>query len=171
MTWNGPAIGIMRPGMLAVSGCRPPYAHDNEENWVVYRAIITDVEQYVSTNPSLRIAHGGADGVDVRAGATSVLPRERYLPNYQRDGDAAPLIRNAYVTTTERFCAWPAPWSRGTWDAVKKRLKACGASGFEMRIVQETERIIPPDVMRLIVDARANWTIVGRFGVDPIVGP
>lgn len=169
MTWNGPAIGIMRPGMLAVSGCRPPKLQDIEE-WRIYEAIILDVEQHVKA-VDLPVAHGGAVGVDQTAARSSPHRGERYLPNYQRDGDAAPLIRNAYVTTTERFCAWPAPWSRGTWDAVKKRLKACGASGFEMRIVQETERIIPPDVMRLIVDARANWTIVGRFGVDPIVGP
>lgn len=159
MTWNGPTIGAMRPGMLAVSGCRPPYNHDTSENWSVYRAIIADVEQYVCAHPSLRIAHGGAEGVDVRAGATSALPRERYLPNYQRDGKAAPMIRNAYVTTTQRFCAWPAPWSRGTWDAVKKRLKACGASGFEMRIVGFSMNRVPKDVVAAMLSTGAKATL------------
>lgn len=159
MTWNGPTIGVMRPGMLAVSGCRPPTAFDDQaENWALYRAIISDVERYVRDRPLLALAHGGADGVDINACAASILPRERYLPNYARDGKAAPLIRNAYVTTTERFCAWPAPWSRGTWDAVKKRLKACGADGFEMRIPSNSGVVTPEDVAGLMIQYQARPT-------------
>jgi hypothetical protein len=161
MTWNGPAIGIMRPGMLAVSGCRPPKLQDIEE-WRIYEAIILDVEQHVKA-VDLPVAHGGAVGVDQTAARSSPHRGERYLPNYQRDGDAAPLIRNACVTTTERFCAWPAPWSSGTWDAVKKRLKACGASGFEMRIVGFSMNRVPRDVENAMLYAGAKATLVRPY--------
>lgn len=153
----------MRPGMLAVSGCRPPLAHHNTTaNWEIFDAILMDVRKHVGSLPSFRVVHGGAQGVDTEASEEGVLRGERYLPNYARDGKAAPMIRNAYVTTTERFCAWPAPWSRGTWDAVKKRLKACGASGFEVRIVAWPRAIeLPKDVLALLDKHGATWTEVG----------
>ena len=160
MTWNGPTIGVMRPGMLAVSGCRPPKLQDVGEGRI-YEAIILDVEQHVK-GIDMPVVHGGAVGVDQTASRSSRHRGERYLPDYARDGKAAPLVRNAYVTTTERFCAWPAPWSRGTWDAVKKRLKACGANGFEVRIVAWPRAIeLPKDVLALLDKYGLTWTEVG----------
>ncbi len=162
MTWSGPTIGVMRPGFLAVSGCRPPNGVDPVD-WRVYEAITLDVEGYVEAHPAYRIAHGGAVGVDRCAALASHLRGERYLPNYERDGRAAPMIRNSYVTTTELFCAWPAPWSRGTWDAVEKRLRACGGDGFELRLVGWGKHGagVPEKVKRLLDLAGKTWTEIG----------
>lgn len=171
--WIGPPIGVMRPGMLAVSGCRPPKGYDDGQRtsggrrpeFVIADAIFTDVRRAIAlTSPPTTIVHGGAKGVDEVASLAGyrrkllghAVEDEKHLPNYRDHGLSAPAIRNAYVTTTERFCAWPAPWSRGTWDAVRKRLRACGAQGFEMRM---SERVIAPtDVLLLMERKGATWT-------------
>lgn len=147
--WTGPPIGAMRSGFLAVSGCRPPSGiHNQAPCWDTYRHIIADVRAYIAA-AGLRVVHGGAEGVDQAAGSSEV-----WLPDYGLHGRAAPLIRNAYVTTTERFCAWPAPWSRGTWDAIKQRAAACGAVGMEIRMVED---VCPADVRALLREKGATW--------------
>ena len=47
------------------------------------------------------------------------------FPAWYELGDRAPLLRNSYVVGAGRLVAWPAPWSRGTWDAVR-RAEAAG---------------------------------------------
>lgn len=129
--WTGPPVGVMRPGLLAVSGCRPPRGADaTPENRALFERILADVRAYVR-GVGLSVVHGGAEGVDT---AADLPGAEVWLPDYARFGRAAPKIRNAYVTTTERFVAWPAPWSRGTWDAIAQRRAACGEVGLEVRM-------------------------------------
>lgn len=162
-TWSGPPIGVMRPGFLAVSGCRPPKnEHDTPANWAIYEAILVDVDELVRAHPTHRIVHGGAVGVDLSAARTSRLQRERYLPDYKRHGTSAPMFRNHYVTTTERFIAWPAPWSRGTWDAVQKRLMCCGSAGFDLRLVGwgKGGEGVPDGVRKALGEVGAAWTEV-----------
>jgi hypothetical protein len=147
--WTGPPIGVRRPGMLAVSGCRPPSGADaTPANLALFERILTDVRAYVKA-AGLRVVHGGAEGVDQAAGDGEV-----WLPDYANYGRSAPKIRNAYVTTTERFCAWPAPWSRGTWDAIKQRVAACGVAGMEIRMVED---VCPADVRALLRAKGATW--------------
>lgn len=136
--WTGPPVGVMRPGLLAVSGARSPRGMDaTPENLALFERILADVRQYVRSS-GMRVVHGGAEGVD----AAADLPgAEVWLPDYAMYGRSAPKIRNAYATTyattTALFTAWPAPWSRGTWDAIAQRRAACGDVGLMVRMERE----------------------------------
>lgn len=126
----------LRRRHLAVSGCRPPTS-GRAADLALYSAIVADVRRVIGALPvGWTLVHGGAGGVDEVAGSSrgEEVPEEVHLPDYARYGLAAPCVRNAYVTTAERHIAWPAPWSRGTWDAICKRLRACGAAGFQLRM-------------------------------------
>ncbi len=165
--WTGPAIGVMRPGFIAVSGCRPPTVKSAASLDIpcadLFDAILADVASTIGVYPEYRIVHGGAEGVDQAARAASRLRGEVYRPNYAHDGGrAAPAFRNWYATTTELFRAWPAPWSRGTWDAVKKRLTTCGAAGFELCLVGwgQGGEGLPADAQELLGKVGAKVTEV-----------
>lgn len=168
--WNGPPIGVMRTGFLAVSGCRPPmdsvsWSEAVRLEWDLFSAIQADVRRVVK-EAGLIVVHGGAGGIDDTAYHAALkhdLGHERHLPDYRTHKKAAPLIRNAYVTTTERAVFWPAPWSRGTWDAVEKRLRACGKEGFELRLVGWGRGGVgvPEGVKAMLGKVGAAWTEVG----------
>lgn len=89
-----------------------------------------DVEAFVVSLPlGVIVISGGARGVDSRAVKTAkAIGREvvEYLPDYEAHGSRAPLVRNGFIVAeANEIHAWPAPWSRGTWDTVRKA-KASG---------------------------------------------
>jgi hypothetical protein len=52
------------------------------------------------------------------------LPTITCLPDYEGHRLAAPLERNTrLVAACDELHAWPASWSRGTWDTVRKARK------------------------------------------------
>lgn len=53
------------------------------------------------------------------------------------------------------------PGCRGTWDAVIKRLHACGAAGFQLRIIDPKPDTLPAAVVKALTAAGAAWTAIG----------
>lgn len=118
---------------IAIVGCRPPtYADDTE---CLYERIIDDVHGWFALAIAAGdidhgdvIVSGGADGVDRRAAGFARelgLAVVEHLPDYATHGPKAPLVRNErIVADCDDLHAWPAPWSRGTWHAVRLARKA-----------------------------------------------
>lgn len=113
---------------IGFSGARPPVPN----KWIGYDAIFKRMlevaDEIVSELPSdVVVVHGGALGLDKEVDLIAKLRGleiEEVLPNYAKYGRAAPIIRNAYVTTCQLVHAFPAPWSKGTWDAMQKTVDA-----------------------------------------------
>lgn len=109
---------------IAIVGCRPPRTSDPADD-AIYRAIVMGVQHYVRELPvGTTVVSGGADGVDFVAKVTAearLLPTITHLPDYDRFGRRAPLERNTLIVRdADEVVAFPAPWSRGTWDTVRK---------------------------------------------------
>lgn len=87
--------------------------------------MLQHVRAYVSTLPDDAIVvSGGADGVDDAAAAAARargLEVVEHLPDYKKySGKLAPLIRNKLIVEDcDVLVAFPAPWSTGTWHAVR----------------------------------------------------
>lgn len=103
---------------VAIVGCRPgDYART--------RAILDDVLRFVDDLPrGTVVISGGAVGVDFVAEVRAIareLDTSIWRPDYKRHGSRAPLERNSQIVADcDELHAWPAPWSRGTFDAIQK---------------------------------------------------
>lgn len=115
---------------VAIVGARPPRAPGVSRQWDVWLAIERDVRAFLVRldRDGLEIVSGGALGVDsiARAFARSEsVPLREHLPDYDRHGIRAPLLRNALIVKdADEVHAWPAPWSRGTHDTIGKAREA-----------------------------------------------
>jgi hypothetical protein len=95
--------------------------------------IRAEVRRAVHALPSGAVVVHGAredpqfdNGVDSTARDAAVargLEVEAHLPDWGQ-GSGAAKARNAYVTTAEIAHFFPAPWSKGTWDAHRKAVEA-----------------------------------------------
>lgn len=119
---------------VGVTGCRPPpgMGPSKEHDTAIYHQILDDVLAVVAALPvDTVLVHGDAAGVD-RAAANAARGRglvtEPHPPDYKAYKASqrwrAPLDRNVYVETCHEVIAWPAPWSRGTHDAISKARRA-----------------------------------------------
>ncbi len=114
---------------VAIVGARPPPPESAEDSARIYSAILMDVVLFVrGLAPGTSVVSGGAAGVD----RTAAMEAERcglhtivHLPNYERFGPlAAPRERNYQIVRDPsmrggKLHAWPAPWSKGTWHALR----------------------------------------------------
>lgn len=111
---------------IAVVGCRPPPGNQMEN--VTYLEILRGVQALIrAMDPGTVVVSGGAAGVDAQAAADARecgLEVVEHRPDY-RLGRGAPLVRNTtIVEDADAVFAFPAPWSRGTWDTVRKAVAA-----------------------------------------------
>lgn len=96
--------------------------------------IAVDILPYVPADAT-EIVSGGAEGVDKAAediAAALSLPLRRFLPNYERYGKRAPLMRNLEIIAyaDEVLAFWDGS-SRGTMHSVAE----CIRSGKPVRVV------------------------------------
>lgn len=121
---------------VAIVGCRPPTRGAPgayRANLALYEAIVTDVRRFVQDLCCTSvIVSGGAEGVDSVAVEANGWRCEvvEHLPVYPhrergRCGcpacRAAPLARNTLIVADcDELHAWPASWSRGTHDTIRK---------------------------------------------------
>jgi predicted Rossmann fold nucleotide-binding protein DprA/Smf involved in DNA uptake len=108
---------------IAIVGCRP--AEHGSTGWDTWVSIAADVEAFVPSLPAgTVVVSGGARGVDSRAirlARTLGYSVVEHLPDYDAHGGKAPLVRNTLIVAdADEVHAWPAPWSRGTWDTIRK---------------------------------------------------
>lgn len=119
-----PAIAKKRH--VAIVGARSPidWATEGQE-WVRLCAYL---ETFVATLPlDALVVSGGADGIDslaVNKARCRGIECVEFFPNY-RLGPKAPLLRNTQIVQhSTEIHAFPASWSRGTWDTVRKAREA-----------------------------------------------
>lgn len=111
---------------IAIVGCRPPSPLATDADHQLYRRIIADVEAFAQALPDgSTIISGGAAGVDRCAAMVASrrsLDLVEHLPQYEAYGRYdAPLRRNTLIVAdADEVHAWPAPWSRGTRDTIRK---------------------------------------------------
>ena len=96
--------------------------------------IAVDILPYVPADAT-EIVSGGAEGVDKAAediAAALSLPLRRFLPDYERYGKRAPLMRNLEIIAyaDEVLAFWDGS-SRGTMHSVAE----CIRSGKPVRVV------------------------------------
>ncbi len=108
---------------IAIVGARP--AEIGSTGHALTLAIRADVKAFVrALPPGTVVISGGARGVDMDAATCARgngLEVVEHLPDYARHGMRAPLERNTLIVNdADEVHAWPAPWSRGTWDTVRK---------------------------------------------------
>lgn len=111
---------------IAIVGCRPPKSGSDVEE---YQRLCRDAAAFIRALPlDVVLVSGGAVGIDAVARSVSRDMGHRlveHLPDYSRYGIRAPLERNTLiVANSDEVHAWPAPWSRGTWDTVRKARSA-----------------------------------------------
>ncbi len=109
---------------VAIVGARPSATH-GAPGRIVMACIAADVSAFMLTlPPGTIIVSGGAAGVDNAARLGAVMQGlyiVEHYPDYSTHGPRAPLARNtAIVDNATEVHAWPAPWSRGTWDTIRK---------------------------------------------------
>jgi predicted Rossmann fold nucleotide-binding protein DprA/Smf involved in DNA uptake len=109
----------------AIVGGRPPRSPASPEDAAHFERVLQHVRAFVDTLPDdAVVVSGGADGVD-DAAATAARARGlevvEYLPDYKMyNGKLAPLVRNRLIVEDcDVLVAFPAPWSTGTWHAVR----------------------------------------------------
>lgn len=127
---------------IAIVGTRPP-RNNTREDWDTYQRLLGDAREFVDTLPAGTVViTGGAIGVDnaVDEAATDrglrvVIHRPKYkheprpvdMFDLRREpcGCAAckraPLERNTLIVDdADEVYAFPSPWSRGTFDTIRK---------------------------------------------------
>lgn len=109
---------------IAIVGTRPPCGDPPLPAQVaIYEAILRDVRRFCDAidhaiDPVL--VSGGADGVD-REAEEHFGHMIIHRPDYATHGHLAPLMRNTLIVRdADEVHAWPSPWSKGTWDTVRK---------------------------------------------------
>lgn len=118
---------------IAIVGCRPPkdynafteVHHRADDACMLYVRILAGVRCFIEDlSERVVIVSGGAAGVDAEAvyiGARHGCPAIEHRPDYATHGKRAPLERNTLIVAdADEVHAWPAPWSRGTWDTIRK---------------------------------------------------
>ncbi len=109
----------------AIVGGRPPRVPASDADLAHFERVLEHVRAYVDTLPDDAIVvSGGADGVDdaaAQAARARGLQVIEHLPDYKKySGKLAPLIRNKLIVEDcDVLVAFPAPWSTGTWHAVR----------------------------------------------------
>ncbi len=109
----------------AIVGGRPPRAPATKEDLAHFERVLQHVREYVDTLPDdAVVVSGGAIGVDDTAAAAARargLKVIEHLPDYKTySGRLAPLVRNRLIVEDcDVLIAFPAPWSTGTWHAVR----------------------------------------------------
>jgi predicted Rossmann fold nucleotide-binding protein DprA/Smf involved in DNA uptake len=109
----------------AIIGSRPPKHPASEEDLAHFERVLQHVRDYVDTLPDdAVVVSGGAHGVDDTAAAAARargLKVVEHLPDYKTySGRLAPLVRNQLIVEDcDVLVAFPAPWSTGTWHAVR----------------------------------------------------
>lgn len=109
----------------AIVGGRPPRSPASDRDVAHFVRVLQHVRDYVSTLPDdAVVVSGGADGVDDAAAAAARargLEVVEHLPDYKtHSGKMAPLVRNRLIVEDcDVLVAFPAPWSTGTWHAVR----------------------------------------------------
>jgi hypothetical protein len=82
--------------------------------------------EILSFSPSV-IVSGGAKGIDSYArqfAAEQRLDLKEYLPEYQKYGKPATMIRNTQIIQdSDVVFAFPSPDSKGTLDSIRKAKK------------------------------------------------
>ena len=117
---------------VAITGCRPPRrSDDTPAGRALYATLLDRMRQRLAALRDehgaeahrVTIIHGGAGGIDEEAETEAArlgMRSEKVLPHFDAFGRAAPIRRNLYVVTAPVALAFPAPWSSGTFDAIKK---------------------------------------------------
>jgi predicted Rossmann fold nucleotide-binding protein DprA/Smf involved in DNA uptake len=109
----------------AIVGGRPPKAPASKDDIAHFERVLQHVREYVNTLPDDAVViSGGAIGVDAAAAAAARargLEVVEHLPDYKMyTGRMAPLVRNRLIVEDcDVLVAFPAPWSTGTWHAVR----------------------------------------------------
>lgn len=98
------------------------------------KTIAADILPYIPVNAT-EIVSGGAEGVDKAAediAASLSLPLRRFLPDYEKYGRRAPLMRNLEIIAyaDEVLAFWDGA-SRGTMHCIAE----CIRSGKPVRVV------------------------------------
>jgi predicted Rossmann fold nucleotide-binding protein DprA/Smf involved in DNA uptake len=121
----------------AIVGGHPPKQPASKEDTAYFERVLQHVREYVGTLPdNTVVVSGGAIGVDDTAAAAARargLKVIEHLPDYKSySGRMAPLVRNKLIVDDcDVLIAFPAPWSTGTWHAVrlatdaKKEVNVC----------------------------------------------
>jgi hypothetical protein len=112
---------------IAIVGCRPPTPLSGDQLKLFF-AITKNVGDFVNSLPGTTvIISGGADGVDEAAEACARcrrLSRVIHEPLNQYDAASLKARNTLIVRDCDELHAWPAQWSRGTWDTVRKAREA-----------------------------------------------
>jgi len=113
---------------LAIVGSR------NFTNWDRFREVVT---QWTLDNgiPDV-IVSGGANGADTMAedfAKSMNIPTEIFLPDWNRYGRGAGIIRNGdIVKTADAMIAFPLGESRGTWNSISR----ARAKGIPVQVIE-----------------------------------
>lgn len=95
--------------------------------------IVTDLEKYLPPNTT-EIVSGGARGLDISAeeySAANSIKLTKFLPDYDKYGNAAPLIRNFNIIAySERVLAFWDGKSHGT----KFLIEHCNKIGIPVEV-------------------------------------
>ncbi len=125
----------------AIVGARPPKRPASPVDELHFERILEHVRRFVSELPEdAVVVSGGADGVDAVA---AFCARERglevieHLPDYVTHGrKLAPLVRNKLIVDDcDTLVAFPAPWSTGTWHAI--RLASDAGKEMDVRKIEK----------------------------------
>lgn len=94
-----------------------------------------DIGQYIHNKPS-EIISGGAKGIDTLAAQyakSNGIPLTEYLPNYDKYGRAAPIVRNKQIVSeADKVLALWDGKSRGTLSSIRFAKKM----GKEIQIIE-----------------------------------
>lgn len=130
---------------IAFSGARPP-KFGSEQEWILWSHLLVVLEEVVlDLSANALIVHGAAEGVDLAAknfAEERSLRTEAHPADWARYGNRAGILRNVYVTTCPILHAFPAPWSKGTWNAIERGLAA------RIVVVNHAERYWPKNLRK-----------------------
>lgn len=108
---------------IGIVGARP--AQNGSTGWDSWVRLCVLLDTFVAGLPDgVVIVSGGAAGIDSRAAKKArdrLLEVVEFFPDYARHGSRAPLVRNTLIADgCDELHAFPAVWSRGTWDTYWK---------------------------------------------------
>ena len=95
---------------------------------------ITDLQKYIPENTT-EIISGGAKGIDSCARSFAMKHKIKYtefLPEYEKYGKAAPLIRNRQIV---QFCDEVLAFWDGKSKGTKSVIDYCNKNNIKIRII------------------------------------